>query len=340
MCDIINLIVFIFGLGGLVMKNLTVINADNCDDLSLVVSNKIIEANFSMPIGEQRLLYSYIGKLDDTSDNLPELDISVAEFSNMLGLADPNYSSVKINVNNLMERRVAIESEAEYVTFHWFSIARYLKKEGRIKLKIHDELKPYFLKLKREFTKLIVGQLIKFKSSYATRIYMLLKQYEGIGSRLFEIADLRKMLDIGTEKYKLYGHFKTKILNRAVNEINSQSDIEIEMHEIKKGRKVVEILFEINKNIMNNVKKDRVMEKYESFSSMDIATMLKTEFKKRWDIDFSMPELVRYEKTSMLELLSLILRGEYQDKKITAPRMYFTSALSNIEQLRCVTSKK
>lgn len=313
------------------MGNLIVIKADNNDDLPVVVSNKIIEAHFSLPLGEQRLLYTYISKLNDELEEFPELNISALEFADMVGLADPNYSNIRTQVDNLMDRRLAIDTEDEYLTFHWFSVARYVKKEGRIRLKIHDELKPYFLRLRKEFTKFVVGQLIKFKSSYSSRIYMLCKQYQAFGNRLFEIGDLRKTLEIKSDKYKLYGHFKSKILEKAVAEINSTSDIEIKFHEIKEGRKVTEILFEIYKNNKNEAVKERIMENYNALPSQEISMMVKEEIKKRWQEDFTIAELIRYEKETLLELLSLILRGIYEDKKILAPRVYFKSTLDKIE---------
>ncbi|SEH31209.1 RepB family plasmid replication initiator protein [Magnetospirillum fulvum] len=50
---------------------------------------------------------------------------------------------------------------------------------------------PYLLDLKKNFTTVALKYAIGMKSTYAIRIYELLKQYAGIGSRLVSLAELR-----------------------------------------------------------------------------------------------------------------------------------------------------
>lgn len=297
----------------------------------LYISNKIIEAHFALPISEQRLLYAYISKLTDEHEDFPELELSIKEFTEMIGLADPNYNEVKLRLRSLMDRRIEIETEEEWVTFHWFSIARYKRKEGMLKLRIHDELKPYLLQLKKEFTRLITKQVMQFKSVYSIRIYMLCKQYQAIGKRSIELEELRKKLGIELGKYSRYNDFKRFVLQQAQKEINAVSDIQIEFEEIKKARKVVEILFFIEKN----VKVETAIKGAESFtlkSMAELAGMLLTEIKKRWNVDFPVKYLQQYRKDTIVELLMTILRGVYDEQEISYPIAFFKKALDNIEK--------
>jgi hypothetical protein len=301
-------------------------------DLPLYISNKIIESHFSLPLGEQRLLYAYISKLSDEHIEFPELTLSVKELADMLNLADPNYKIIKHHVDNLMDRKLAIENDEELIIFHWFSIARYRKKEGILKLKIHDELKPYLLRLKKEFTRLISRQVMQFKSVYSIRIYMLCKQYQSIGKRLVEVDELRKKLGIEVGQYKLYGHFKSRVLEQAQKEINNLSDIEIQFEEIKQARKVTEILFLINKNVKNELKEDGGAHAMFLKSTGELAGMLQKEILKRWKVDLQDVIFKYPDKEVYVALLWEILRGSYDEKKILHPRNYFDGALRNLQE--------
>lgn len=300
-------------------------------DLPIYISNKIIEAHFSLPLGEQRLLYAYISKLSEEHMEFPELEISAKEFADMMGFADPNYKEIKLHVEKLMDRRLEIETEEEWVTFHWFTVARYRKREGRLKLKIHDELKPYLLRLKREFTRLISRQVMQFRSVYSIRVYMLCKQYQSIGKRLIGVDELRKKLGIETGQYKLYGHLKSRVLEQAQKEINALSDIEIQFDEIKQARKVTEIIFLINHNVKNEVKEDG-MQSMLLKSTGELAVMLQKEILKRWKVDLQEVILKYPDKEVYISLLCEILRGAYDEKKIGSLRSYFDGALRNIQE--------
>jgi hypothetical protein len=51
-----------------------------------------------------------------------------------------------------------------------------------------------------------------------------------------------------SDKYKLYGHFKSRIILKAQEDLKLHTDICFSFTEIKAGRKVIAILFEINTN--------------------------------------------------------------------------------------------
>jgi len=300
-------------------------------ELPMYISNKLIEAHFTLTLGEQRLLYMYISKLSEENLDFPELRISVQDFTEMMGLMDPNYHAVKERCKKLLERIVEIETEKEWIGFQWFSVCRYEKGEGRLRLRIHDELRPYLLRLKKEYTRLITKQVMQFGSVYSIRIYMLCKQYQSIGKRLMKIEELKKKLGIDQGKYKQYGHFKKRVLQHAQEEINQKSDIEIGFEEIKKGRKVIEIMFQVEKNIKSEVRNEGI-QKWELKSTAELAGILQKEIKKRWKEDIKDIILKYPEKDVYIEIICEILRGAYDERNIKAPRAYFEATIQNIKE--------
>ena len=66
------------------------------------------------------------------------------------------------------------------------------------------------------------------------------------------IDDLKKKLLID-DKYERFTTFKTKVLNKAIEEINKYTDLEIEYDLIRKNRIITHIHFKIFGSILNDM---------------------------------------------------------------------------------------
>ena len=147
----------------------------------------------------------------------------------------------------LMQRIIKIKDigNKEFEKYHWVEVVKY--KNGNLKLKINRELKPFYLSLDW-YTKYQLKNIMQFKSTYSFRLYELLKQYENIGNRLITVNDLRIALDIDKNHYSKYANLKQKVINVVLKEINNNTDLHIEIEELKEVRKVIAIKFNIKQN--------------------------------------------------------------------------------------------
>jgi len=78
-------------------------------------------------------------------------------------------------------------------------------------------------------------------------MYLLLKEYDKIGMRTFNVEELQGILKV-PKSLKIYNRFKEKVLKRAETDINKFTDIEVTFTEKKRARKVIEITYTIKKN--------------------------------------------------------------------------------------------
>jgi hypothetical protein len=76
-------------------------------------------------------------------------------------------------------------------------------------------------------------------------MYTLLKQYERLKGREVEVDQLREMLGLRSDQYKLYSNFRDRILEPTQKELKAKADLYFEFDEIKYGRKVGAIRFHI-----------------------------------------------------------------------------------------------
>ena len=73
----------------------------------------------------------------------------------------------------------------------------------------------------------------------------------------YEISTLREILNC-ENKYKQIKEFKEKVIEKAVQEINNNTDLFVIAEYVKTGRKITDIQFEIFNNRLNckNILKD------------------------------------------------------------------------------------
>lgn len=207
-------------------------------------SNYIIEASYKLSLGEQRVIYTLTSMIKKDDIEFKPYKLSVKEFNTILGTKSKNmYNQVSQYIEGLRDKDLTIIKERSILKTKWLSSAEYFIADGYVELCFDPKLKPYLLMLKERFTKLTLEQMVSFGSQYSGRIYELLKQYEKIGSRTFNLEDLKGLLGIEIGEYIKFGLFKQRILNKAKEEINIKSDLLIDFEEIKRSRKVESIKF-------------------------------------------------------------------------------------------------
>jgi len=215
---------------------------------SLIVtqSNKLVEARYNLPLGEQRLIMTMISRIQPEDEDFKPYRISVSELAEFLGV-DKNsiYRESKKITQNLLSRVLSIEEPDGLLQIGWVSSAKYIDGSGMVNLSFDPLLKPYLLQLKSNFTSAKLTMLLSFKSQYTMRIYTLLKQYEKLKHREIELETLRDMLGIGKDQYNLYSDFKKRILESSQKELAEKADLTFEFDEIKYGRRVGAIEFHI-----------------------------------------------------------------------------------------------
>ncbi|EIJ77621.1 putative replication initiator protein (plasmid) [Bacillus methanolicus PB1] len=206
-------------------------------------SNMLIEANYKLGVVEQKIILCLASNIRPTDSDFKTYTLPVKEFNKLLGLkGSPKYTELRKITKELMQKVFEVRINKKVIQVAWLSYVAYNESEGTIDIRFDPFLRPYLLELKKEFTSYKLENVVKLKSSYAIRIYELLKQYEKLQKRTFFLDDLRKML--GAEDiYPAYGNFKQRVLVPAQKELKKKTDISFEIEEIKVGRRVNKIKF-------------------------------------------------------------------------------------------------
>jgi hypothetical protein len=223
-------------------------------DQLIVKSNNLIEASYRLTTQEQRIILFVASMMKPEDEDFQEYYIEIQSFMDLIGVSGHSkYKEIKEITKKLRERTIVIKNLQENSEFQvgWVSSFKYYNREGYVKIRLDPELMPYFLKLKERFTQYHLKNVIKLKSSYSIRVYELLKQYEKVKERYFELPALKKILGIKPGEYKLYGDFNRKVLKNAQKELEEKTDLKFSYKEKKDARKVIGINFFITLNLKN-----------------------------------------------------------------------------------------
>jgi hypothetical protein len=206
-------------------------------------SNALIEANYKLGVVEQKIVICLASNIQPTDSDFKTYTLPIKEFSKLLGLkGTPKYSELRLITKEMMQKVFEVRINKKVIQVAWLSYVAYNESEGTIDIRFDPFLRPFLLELKKNFTSYKLENVVKLKSTYAIRIYELLKQYERLQERTFLLTDLRKML--GAENiYPAYGNFKQRVIVPAQKELKKKTDISFEIEEVKVGRRVDKVKF-------------------------------------------------------------------------------------------------
>ena len=197
-------------------------------------------------------------------------------------------TEIKRACKNIIKTYIEIkEGNSGFTLFNIFYRLGYIPEEG-LYLQFHEDLRPYILDIYKVkgYTQYSVGEVFKLSSAYAIRLCELLLQFKGaqkndIISRTIKIEDLKFALNVEDGKYERIVHFKTRVLDDPIKEINTKTSYVMWYEQIKKGRSITAFTFYMDVSKTNKVDKELKNPKREviSFDEKNaIDSLVKLEF--------------------------------------------------------------
>jgi plasmid replication initiation protein len=226
---------------------------ENPQQLTVVKSNKVVEASYSLSLGEQRVLLACIAQIDSKlglTENLA-FEVTAAGVADLVGLDDIStaYRDLKRAADKLFERSVVIDDpdpENPQITqrkTRWISSIDYIPGAGKLVLSFSVGIIPYLSQLSREFTQYKLKHVARFESVYSIRLYELLVQWSSAGEREIEVEWLKKQFQLG-DKYERMTDLKKRVIDPAVAEINEHSNLWVKYGQRKSGKQITHFQFQ------------------------------------------------------------------------------------------------
>lgn len=230
----------------------TTLNPTHQKNEMVVIHNHLIRGSYKYSLAELRFILSVASMIKADDTEFITYQLGAKDFAELIDSRHKDeYSRIKKLGTDLMSKPIILENqkESEFSISSWFKKFSY--KKGTIYCSFHDDLKPYLLQLRGHFTKVSLENFLKMKSRYAMLLYWVAKSWETRGYFEMTVEDFKILLGVKTKAYDRYNNLKNKVIEVAVNEINRLTTMKIEYEEIKDGRKVDRLRFNIGKGINN-----------------------------------------------------------------------------------------
>ena len=241
-----------------------------------------------------------------------------------------NLKQLREATESIGSRMFEIETPERIRQIWLFSNVDYILGTGSFTVGINPKASPYFFELKNNFTAMQLKSVLNCSSKYAKRLYAIACQWRSVGSKRFEIEELKKMLGLidkkGNEQFERISDFKIKVLDVAKKQINENTDIEIDFELKKRGRSFHWITLHINsqkfKQLEIEFDKSIDIQKFKSklmaYGFTDEQAEIIATKEKEKDFDILITELnekVRSRKLSVNKSIAYLV-GVYQKKGI------------------------
>ena len=121
--------------------------------------------------------------------------------------------------------------------------ATIIYENGIITGEFHQELKPFFLEVKKKFTRLSLNQYLKLPSVYSQQMFGFLQSWHDQPDIEVPVQELHEMLDTPESLRKDFRNFRLRVLEKAHKDITGLTSLRYEWEPVKKGRAVVAVRF-------------------------------------------------------------------------------------------------
>lgn len=231
--------------GGFVMNEIM-----NQQSQLVVKHNDLIQkSKYNLTITQQKLIAYIISLIKPTDKELKKYEVSVSDFCQLCGIDKRYfYTDFKDLIDDLDNKAFWIETDEKLFKFRWFLKAEYMKKQGKVLLLLDDDVKKYLIDLKEKFTVYELYNILALKSKYSVRLYELFKSYAFQKEKVFLIDEFKELL-LATN-YNNFKDFRNRVLEKAIDEINFYTDLDVSYETITKGRKVIAVKIYIKKKEM------------------------------------------------------------------------------------------
>lgn len=215
----------------------------------VVKGNDLVQrSRYSLSLMEQKAVLFMISKIKPFDEPFTEYKFSIKDFCLTCNFNQQTgtYSKyIRDLLDKLGEKVITIELDrGRTLKTHWYSSCIIDDDNDTVNFIFDKNLSPYLFELQSFYTKYSLEYVLPMRSKYGVRLYEFLKSVKSKHYRQkFSLEEIRDRLDCSG--YSAYKEFRRNVLEPALNDINTYTDLKVEYEPIKQGHKITHLSFRI-----------------------------------------------------------------------------------------------
>lgn len=262
-----------------------------------------------------------------------EHEITVKQLCRLIGYQGNNHAAIKEALKGLISTIIEwnlIDDKTGAENWTASSIIASVSLEGPLCYYAYSPRMKQLLHSPSMFGKIDLVIQSRFRSSYGLALYENCIRYRSLPhTKWFDMELFKKLMGVPAGKYDIFRDFKRRVLDKAINEVNTYSDLIIAAEYVREGRKVVRVRFTLKERAKKRRLGNSEKTKLQALpATTDLAIKLRDVFNLTEE---QISDLFKeYDMTFIQEKISLIEASKpFQMKRIQNLAAYFISAVRN-----------
>jgi hypothetical protein len=217
-----------------------------------VKANQLIRGRINWTKLEHRVVAMLVAQLSREDETFEMQRVHISELMDMAQVSSHDiYNRAEEVCRKLLNQKVHVRTRTDdgrrvYQGYNCLSTCRYVEGSGYIEAKFNDDMKPFLLQLKRQFTMYRLQNFMRLSSQHSMRVYELIKMQEGLRHLCLSVEELREVLCC-KHTYERFSDFRRHVLERARTEIKGTCDTYYTYTVERDGRTPVRVRFLIHR---------------------------------------------------------------------------------------------
>lgn len=244
---------------------------DEIDNQIIAQHNDLIKSVADMRKTSMKIFELAVGSLDSTKAEQRQVTIKKNIIFDILGQTGNSRNNHLRNAlkelqhNAFFHLMPSEENGNKEILISPISKIEWSEAEDYISLYFTPEILPYITLLKKNFTQYKLEYIANMESKHSIVLYKMFSMYynqymyyrdhgnrrqdqvESFRNPKLSVKELREQTGTTNKYVKRFGDFKTKVLDRAISEINTKTDLDVTYEKIRSGRRISDIQFHIKK---------------------------------------------------------------------------------------------
>lgn len=262
-----------------------------------------------------------------------EHEISVKQLCRLIGYQGNNHAVIKDALRALISTVIEwniVDDATGSENWTASSIIASVSLEGPMCYYAYSPRMKQLLHSPSMFGKIDLVIQSRFRSSYGLALYENCIRYRGLAhTKWFDMQLFKKLMGVPESKYDVFRDFKRRVLDKAIDEVNTYSDLIIAAEFVRERRKVTKIRFAMKER----AKKTRLGTKKKQAKQINLEhkEIRETLFD---DFNLSLDQiewlLEEYSYEFIQKKLAMIVDSKpYRENKIQNLTAYLLSAVKN-----------